>query len=146
MCGLISEDKYKTLMKNIIASIEPAQKNIKGIQNALKYYSLLVNRFPDSKYGKIAIKRMISLKENVVRNELFVAALYFRKESYIATVNRLQYLITNYSMNNIIPVALALLSKTYSKMNLVSEQNGVKRILVLNFKNINIDLEKELNL
>ena len=144
MRGVISEDKSKSLLSSMF--IDKAQKNTKGSQQALNYYTILIDKFPHSKYSKEALTKLEKLQNELARHELLVAGFYYRKESYIACVNRIQYLIKNYPNTKAVPVALTLLKQTYQIMGLRKSQQDTQRILDINYPNIVINLKKELDL
>ncbi len=144
MRGVISEEKSDSILDNLF--VDKAQKNITGLQQALNYYSQLVKEFPQSKYSKEALKRLPELQEYLARYELLVAKFYYGKKSYIASVNRLQYLLEKFPNTNATPVALTLLAKSYEKLNLPTKQADVIRIFTSSYQNLEIDLKKELDL
>lgn len=144
MRGIISEEQSRSLLDGLI--VDSAQKNIKGTQDALRYYALLINRFPNSKYSKEAVARLPHLQKDLAKHELLVAAFYYRKKSYVASANRLQYLIQYYPNTAATPIALTLLAKTYAKIGLSTQQADIEKILDLNYPNLVIDLKKELDI
>ncbi len=144
MRGIISEEKSKSFLNDII--IDDAQKNTKGIKDSLDYYKLLIEKFPNSKYSKEASGRLIRLQNKLSKHELLVASFYYRKKTYIASINRLQYLISNYPRTTSVPIALKLLVRIYDTMQITQLKKDTQRILDASYPNYIIDLDKELNL
>ncbi len=144
MRGIISEEKSKSILDDII--IDDAQKNIKGFKDSLVYYTLLIKKFPSSKYSKEAYGKLVVLQNKLSRHELLVAGFYYRKKSYIATINRLQYLIINYPKTASIPIALKLLVQVYDIMQMKQLKQDAQRVLNASYPNYSIDIEKELDL
>lgn len=144
MRGIISDEKSKSLLDGIV--IDEAQKNIKGTQESLEYYKLLISKFPHSKYSKEASGRLIRLQNKLARSELLIANFYYRRDANIAAINRLQYLIEQYPKTHSMPIALTLLEEIYIKMHMTSLAADVRRIMDASYKDYSVDLEKELGL
>lgn len=144
MRGVVSEDQSKSFFSNIL--IDPAQKNTQGFLQALKYYTQLITKFPESKYSKASAPKLEKIQNYLARHELLVAAFYYKKRAFVATVNRIQGLIVDYPNTNAIPVALKLLEKTYQKLGFREEIIDTSRIFNNNYSHLEIDLNKELGI
>ncbi len=144
MRGVISEQKNKSLLDNIL--IDEGQKNIKGIEDSLDYYTLLIKKFPESKYSKEAITQLIKLRNILAKHELLVASLYYRKNLYVAAVNRAQYIIKNYPNTPSVPIALTLLIKLYDRMQMTELEKDTQRVLDASYPDYHIELDAILSL
>ncbi len=144
MRGVASQEKSYSFLDGIF--IDKAQKNTKGSGDALAYYTRLIDKFPHSKYSKQALQKLQKIQNELAKHELLVAGFYYRKKSYIATINRLQYLIEHYPNTQATPVALTLLKKSYEAIDLRNSAQDAQRLLDINYPNIIIDLKKELDL
>ncbi|CEG56562.1 outer membrane protein assembly factor BamD [Legionella fallonii] len=59
-------------------------------------FSVLVQKFPDSKYKANALQRMIYLRNMFAQHELNVSAFYYKRKMYVAAIERAGYLVKNY--------------------------------------------------
>lgn len=116
-------DKYLT---------DPASRDSKSTLRAYRYYSELLNKFPDSRYAATASKRLIVLRNQMARHELQVAHYYFNKQAYLAAANRAKYVIENYPRAAVTLDALAMLEQAYEKLGMTGNLADVKRVYELN--------------
>lgn len=130
--GLASYNLSKGFLDRVF-SVDPAQRDPKRARESFQYFSDLVQRFPNSKYTRDAVQRMIYLKNSLARYEVTVADYYFRRGAYLAAANRAKYVVDNYDRTPAIPDALSLLVKSYRKMGLEQLANGAQKILELNY-------------
>lgn len=81
-------------------------------------FSILVQRFPDSRYKPNALQRMIYLRNMFAQRELNTANYYFERKMYVAAAERASYLIKNYPQAPSAKPALALLYRANKEMGL----------------------------
>ena len=111
---------------------EPSERDPKSIRRAFNYFSVLVQRYPKSRYVADAIQRMKTLRENLSRYEIHVANYYQRHQAYLAAANRAKYVIENYQGTQSIPDALAIMVNAYRKLGMPELANDAYRVLELN--------------
>ena len=116
-------DKYLT---------DPASRDSKSTLRAYRYYSELLNKFPDSRYAATASKRLIVLRNQMARHEIQVAKFYFNKQAYLAAANRAKYVIENYPRAAVILESLTMLEQAYEKLGMTENFADVKRVYELN--------------
>ena len=131
--GVIAEEKSASILDEIVTDI--AQRDIEGISQAYDYYNLLIEKFPDSKYSKDASLRLAYLINILARHEFYVSVYYTRKDSNIAALNRLKFIIENYPDSSLIPDTLHLMAYNYEKINALDFAEDAQNILSLNFPN-----------
>ncbi|WP_454783933.1 outer membrane protein assembly factor BamD [Legionella sp. WA2024007413] len=59
-------------------------------------FGTLIQKFPDSKYKPNALQRMTYLRNMFAQHELNVATFYFKRQMYVAAINRASYVVKNY--------------------------------------------------
>ncbi|MCP4077645.1 MAG: outer membrane protein assembly factor BamD [Gammaproteobacteria bacterium] len=96
-------------------------------------FAILVNRFPDSKYSKDAIKRMVYLRNQLARSELKMAEFYLMRKAWVATANRTKHLLETYQGSTSIKRALQIQIYAYQKLELNDLVEDTRRILILNY-------------
>ncbi len=104
-------------------------------QSAFEDFSLLIKRFPDSRYAQDARQRMIWLRNGLARNELHVAEFYMRRGAPVAASRRAQYIIDHFQGTDSVPVALDILEQSYSQLGLSEQAADAKRVLQANYPN-----------
>jgi outer membrane assembly lipoprotein YfiO len=59
--GVVAEEKSSSILDKLIT--DSAQRDVESVRNAYGYYVKLIELFPNSKYSKDAIKKLVSLKK-----------------------------------------------------------------------------------
>jgi len=75
-------------------SIDMPQSNL---QEALQYFYLLEQTFPDTDYGKEAADYIVKCRKRLAEHELFVADFYWNTDQYGAAWKRYVYVVDNYN-------------------------------------------------
>jgi outer membrane protein assembly factor BamD len=100
---------------------------------AFEDFSLLIKRFPDSRYAQDARRRMIWLRNGLARYELHVAEFYVKRGAAIAASRRAQYIIDHYQGTDSVPVALDILQQSYATLGLKEQADEAQRVLAANY-------------
>lgn len=74
-------------------SIDMPQGNL---QEALQYFHLLHQTFPDTDYGKEAVEYIRRCRQRLAEHELFIADFYWRTDQYGAAWKRYMYTVENF--------------------------------------------------
>ncbi len=72
-------------------------------------FSVLIQKFPESKYKANALQRMIYLRNMFAQHELNVSEFYFKRKMYVAAIERAGYLVKNYPQAPSAQKALAIM-------------------------------------
>ena len=129
--GLASYSMNRQLMEKLFDQ-DPTERNPKAVRQAFQHFSDLVERFPNSRYTKDSIERMIYLRNSLAQYEIHVANYYLKRDAYLAAANRAKYVIENYQHTPAVEDALAIMVKAYRKLELYELANDAKRVLDLN--------------
>ena len=113
--------------------LDPAQRDPRALRESFQFFSELMQRFPASRYVEDATQRMIYLRNNLARGEMYAADYYMKKAAYVAAVNRAKYIIEHYDRTPSVPDALELMATAYDKLDLPKLADDARRILALNF-------------
>lgn len=103
------------------------------MQQAYQDFTILVNRFPDSKYVEDATRRMVYLRNQMARAELKVAEFYLSRKAWVAAANRAKTLLETYQGSSSIKRALQIQILAYEKLELNDLAEDTRRILVHNY-------------
>ena len=132
--GLAAFDLSKSFFEKLFDQ-EKSERDPKMARQAFDYFTQLIERFPRSKYTQDAAKRMKQLRNNLAQYEIHVAKYYLRRGSYLAAANRGKYVIENYQGTPAIPDALALMVRSYRKLDMPRLASDTFRVLELNHPN-----------
>lgn len=109
-----------------------ALRDPRSAEDAFRYFSDLVTRFPDSRYAADARQRMIYLRDYLARHELHVARYYVQRGAFVAAVNRASYILENFDRTSVIPEALQLLQRAYRALGMEDLAADVQAVIDLN--------------
>jgi len=113
------------------------------MQQSYQDFSILVNRFPDSKYAADAVKRMAYLRNQMARAELKVAEFYLGRKAWIAAANRAKTLLETYQGSSSIKRALQIQILAYQQLELTELADDTQRILIHNYGDEAADISLE---
>jgi outer membrane protein assembly factor BamD len=104
-----------------------------ALRNAFGDFDMLVRRFPESEYAPDARQRLVYLRNNMAKFELDTARWYYERGALTAAINRVKYLLENYSGAPQTGDALALLAESYTKLGETGLAGDALRVLKQNF-------------
>lgn len=97
---------------------DPSKFNDDAMVRPLRYFSLLVTRFPNSKYTPDARQRMIYLRNKLAQSCMRKVRFYETKKAYLSALKRAESCITNYDGAPSAQEALAHVKDNYKKLGL----------------------------
>ena len=133
MRGIIAEEKSSSILDEIIT--DSAQRDVQSVSDAYGYFSLLINKFPDSKYSEEASKKLIVLKNILARHEFYIALYYTNNRSYIAAINRSKYIIENYPHSPSVADGLHLMAYNYDAIDAAKLAQDARTVLYTSYPN-----------
>ena len=104
-----------------------------GARQAFNDLNELLRRYPDSRYAPDARQRLIYLKNNLSAYEIEVAKYYLRRKAYIAAATRARYVLETYQNTPETAMALQILHKAYTGLEMPELASDAMRVLTLNF-------------
>lgn len=114
-------------------NIDFANRDLDTLHKAYLDFSQLNYLFPKSVYSADARQRMVYIKNAFARHDLLVAQYYYKRKLYIAAANRANEVVQHYQETPSVPDALALMVKSYQKLNLTKDADETLQVLRLNF-------------
>jgi outer membrane protein assembly factor BamD len=129
--GLATFEQNKGFLSSLF-KLNPAERDPAGVRESFNYFKALVTRFPNSRYSPDALKRMTTLRDTLASHEVYAAAYYLKRGTYLAAANRAKYVLENYQQASAIPDALVIMVKAYRKMELNDLAADALRVLELN--------------
>ena len=130
--GLVNFNRSASFVDRILPQ-DPAQRDPSNARKSFDDFDALVKNFPNSKYTPDARQRMVYLRNNLSRYEVFVADYYMRRGGYVAAINRAKFLIEHYPNTPANADALAIMATAYRALGETKLAEDTERVLKLNF-------------
>jgi len=129
--GVIAEDKSSSILDDIIT--ESAQRDVQSVRNAYDYFSILIEKFPNSKYSEEAREKLFILKNTIAKHEFYIALYYTNNGSHIAAINRSKYIIENFPNSSSVADSLHLMAYNYDAIHAEKLATDARTVLVSSF-------------
>ena len=100
---------------------------------AFKSFSLIVTKYPESRYATDARQHTIFLRNLLARYELHVADFYMHRKAYVAVVNRSKQAIARYHGAPSMDEMLWYLEQGYRHLEMHQLANDARSVRDLNF-------------
>lgn len=119
--------------RGTIFKVKKTQRTSEYARQAFEDFSLLIRRFPDSRYRSDSVKRLKVLRNALAEHDLYIADYYLKRQAYVAAASRARILLQTYPQSAQIPSALFILVQSYKALGLRDLARDSQRILDLNF-------------
>ena len=129
--GLVNFERGIDIIERFVPT-DTSQRDAGAAKNSFRDFSVLVARFPDSKYSKDALQRLVYLRNNLGAYQVHVANYYLRRGAFVASVNRAETVLTEFDETPAVPDALAVLATAYKLMDIPELSDDALRVLALN--------------
>ena len=117
---------------------DPSRYDVTDLKNSFNDFTTVVNRFPDSKYADDSINRLRYIKNQIARNELYIAKYYDKRSANIAAIERVKFMLENYGGTPSSEEGLVILVKNYNDLKLYDLAYDSARVLKKNFPDYRI--------
>lgn len=113
--------------------IEDIQRDQKGTEQAMTALQEVVNRFPDSAYGRDARLKIDLCRDHLAGKEMAIGRFYQGQHLYAAAINRFQRVVDLYQITNHVPEALHRLTEIYLVLGMPEEARRTAAVLGHNY-------------
>jgi len=117
---------------------DPSRYDVTDLKNSFNDFTTVVNKFPDSKYADDSINRLRYIKNQIARNELYIAKYYDKRSANIAAIERVKFMLENYGGTPSSEEGLVILVKNYNDLKLYDLAYDSARVLKKNFPDYRI--------
>ena len=124
--GLVNFHRDETGL--VILPVDETKSDITSQRRAFDDFSLLLQRFPDSKYAGDAYDRMVFIRNRISEHELHVVDFYVRRGAYVAAAKRAEQIIGQYPGTPASYRALDLLVKCYELAGLEQQAQDARTL------------------
>lgn len=95
-------------------------------------YSIVAERYPNSRYAADARQRMVALRNLFARHELDVALYYLRRGAWVSAANRAKQMLETYPQSEYQYDAIATMGAAYSELGNQTLVADARRVLQQN--------------
>ncbi len=113
--------------------IADIQRDQKGTQVAMGALQDVVNRFPDSAYGRDARLKIDLCRDHLAGKEMEIGRYYEGQKLYGAAINRFQRVVDDYQTTNHVPEALHRLTEIYLILGMTDQAKKTAAVLGHNY-------------
>ena len=132
--GLSNATRNAIFLQRVF-SLEMSNRDLSTPMQAYNDFSIVVERYPNSRYAADAGKRMIELRNLFAKHELDTALYYMRRGAYVAAITRAKVLLETYPQTEHQNDAVAVLAEAYTKLGNQALADDAKRVLQQNDPN-----------
>ncbi|NEV62899.1 outer membrane protein assembly factor BamD [Thiorhodococcus minor] len=129
--GIVNYNRSVGFLDRFIPT-DASQRDPGSALDAFNDFSVLVERFPNSKYAQDARQRMVYLRSNLAKNEVNVARYYMKRGAYVAAANRANYVIERFQRTSAVDDALEVLADAYEALGKDDLAADARRVLEVN--------------
>ena len=110
------------------------KKDLASIENAKKYFNLIINNYPDTEYSLDSTFKVDLINDILASKEMYIGRYYFEKKKWIAAINRFRTVVDTYDTTIYVEEALHRLVEVYYTLGLVEESQKYAKLLGYNYK------------
>jgi outer membrane protein assembly factor BamD len=123
---------YLLAMSYYVQVSEPGRDPILS-EKALKYFKIIITKFPNSVYAKDAKFKIKYIKNSLAQNELIIGMFYLKNNSPASSIKRFQAIIKKYQTTSVIPETLYRMCEAFLMLGLKEEAIKSSSLLSYNF-------------
>ena len=125
---------YYLMAMNYYDSIVDEKKDLRPLTEAKKYFTLIINEYPKSDYALDGKYKLELIEDMLAAKEMYIARHYMKKQKWIAAINRLKTVVTQYQTTIYIEEALHRLVEVYYIIGLENEAKKYAKTLGYNYQ------------
>lgn len=111
--GLVNSSRDTVFLQKVW-KLDASRRDLATPQQAYNDFTIVTERYPNSPYAADARERMSDLRDTFARHELEVALYNLRRTAYVASVERVSYLLETYPDTKYQNDAIATLAAAYT--------------------------------
>lgn len=129
--GLVNSSRDAVFLQKVW-KLDVSRRDLATPRQAYNDFTIVVERYPNSRYAEDARRHMAELRNLFARHELDVGLYYLRRTAYVAAASRARYLLENYPQSIHQNDAVALLAVAYTGMGNETLAADAQRVLQQN--------------
>ena len=129
--GLVNSGRDTVFLQRVWR-LDPSRRDLAAPQQAYSDLSVVVDRYPNSRYAADARERMEALRNLFARHEIETALYYLRRGAWVAAANRAEYLLETYPQTMYQHDAVAIIGESNARLGNDTLAADARRVLELN--------------
>ena len=125
---------YYLLAMNYYDSIVDEKKDLRPLTEAKRYFNIVIEKYPESDYALDGKYKLELIDDLLAAKEIYIARHYIKKEKWIAAINRLKIIVSDYDTTIYIEEALHRLVEVYYLIGLEDESKKYAKTLGYNYQ------------
>lgn len=130
--GLVNFNLVLGLVRRFVPT-DITQRDPGASRDAFRDFTVVVDRYPESRYAEDARLRLIYLRNNIAQHEVNVARYYMRRRAYLAAANRANEVIVKFQGTPAVPKALVLMEAAYRELGMEQLADDAARVMAQNY-------------
>ena len=125
---------YYLLAMNFYDSIVDEKKDLRPLTEAKRYFNFIIREYPETDYALDGRYKLKLIDDMLAAKEIYIARHYINKEKWIAAINRLKIIVSDYDTTIYIEEALHRLVEVYYIIGLEEESKKYAKTLGYNYQ------------
>ena len=130
--ALSNFDKDRNFLTELFAQ-DPSKYDVSKLRQSFDDFTIVVNKFPQSKYAKDSRNRLIYIKNKIAKSELYIAEYYNKRSAHVAAIERVKYMLENYSGTPSTEGGLLVMIDSYNNLKMNDLAYDAYRVLKENY-------------
>ena len=118
---------------------DPSRYDVTALKESFNDFSIVVNRYPNTKYADDSLNRLVYIRNQIARSELYIAEYYHKRSAHVAAVERIKYMLENYGGTPSTERGLLILIDSYNSLNMRQLAFDAARVLKRNYPEYKIE-------
>lgn len=129
--GLVNSSRDTVFLQKVW-KLDASRRDLATPNQAYNDFTIVTERYPNSRYAADARQRMVALRNLFARHEIETALYYLRRDAWIAAADRARYLLETYPQSEFQNDAVAVLAEAYTRLGNETLAADAKRVLQQN--------------
>jgi outer membrane protein assembly factor BamD len=129
--GLVNSSRDTVFLQKVW-SLDASRRDLATPNQAYNDFTIVTERYPNSRYATDARQRMVALRNLFARHEIETALYYIRRGAWVAAADRGKYLLETYPQSEYQNDAVAVLADAYMHLGNETLAADAKRVLQQN--------------
>ena len=93
---------------------DPSRYDVTALKESFNDFSIVVNKYPNTKYAEDSLNRLVYIRNQIARSELYIAEYYNKRSAHVAAIERIKYMLENYGGTPSTEKGLLILIDSYN--------------------------------
>ena len=118
---------------------DPSRYDVTALKESFNDFSIVINRYPTSKYADDSLNRLVYIRNQIARSELYIAEYYHKRSAHVAAIERIKYMLENYGGTPSTESGLLILIESYNSLKMRQLAFDTARVLQKNYPEYKIE-------